>query len=72
MFKVLSSILTFIFFCYFTVESIICRHAIMPVLRAIQRRRWVHEAQHGNWDLAMEMLRELNAELDADQRRSYR
>ncbi len=70
MFRVLSSAFTFLCFCYFTVESIVCRHAIMPVLRAFQRRRWVHEAQHGNWNLAMDMLRELNAELDAEQRRS--
>lgn len=72
MFKLLSFFFAFIYFTYFTVEGIVRRYFILPVRRKLQRRRWVHELNHGNWDLAMKMLAELNAELDAEQRRSYR
>ena len=65
-------LITFVIDIYVAIERFLANLIFVPVLRAIKRRRWVHEAQHGNWDLAMEMLRELNAELDAAQRRSYR
>jgi hypothetical protein len=65
-------LITFVIDIYVAIERFLANLIFVPVLRAIQRRRWVHEAQYGHWDLAMEMLRELNAELDAEQRRSYR